>query len=57
MQKGKIIYTREQVFGGRQLTQDVQNRYGLSFEEAGPCEKERTLPDDYDNMKCWNHSV
>ena len=48
MQKGKIIYTREQVFGGRQLTQDVQSRYGLSFEEAGRAKKERTLPDDYD---------
>jgi type IV pilus assembly protein PilM len=48
MQKGKIIYTREQVFGGKQLTQDVQNRYGLSFEEAGRAKKERSLPDDYD---------
>ena len=48
MQKGKIIYTREQVFGGRLLTQDVQSRYGLSFEEAGRAKKERTLPDDYD---------
>ena len=48
MQKGKIIYTREQVFGGRQLTQDIQSRYGLSFEEAGRAKKERTLPDDYD---------
>lgn len=48
MQKGKIIFTREQVFGGRQLTQDVQSRYGLSFEEAGRAKKERTLPDDYD---------
>ena len=48
MQKGKIIYTREQVFGGRQLTQDIQSRYGLSFEEAGRAKKERPLPADYD---------
>lgn len=34
MQNNKIIYTREQVFGGKQLTQEIQNRYGLSFEEA-----------------------
>lgn len=39
MQNGKIIYTREQVFGGKQLTQDVQNRYGLSYEEAGRARK------------------
>ena len=48
MQQGNIIYTREQVFGGKQLTQDVQNRYGLSYEEAGRAKKDRTLPDDFE---------
>lgn len=48
MQNGKIIYTREQVFGGKQLTQDVQTRYGLSYDEAGRAKKDRTLPDDYE---------
>jgi len=48
MQTGKIIYTREQVFGGKQLTQDVQNRYGLSYDEAGRAKKDRTLPDDFE---------
>ena len=48
MQNNKVIYTREQVFGGTQLTQEIQNRYGLSFEEAGRAKKSRTLPDDYD---------
>ncbi|AWL27772.1 pilus assembly protein PilM [Acinetobacter defluvii] len=48
MQNGQIIYTREQVFGGKQLTQDVQSRYGLSYEEAGRAKKDRTLPDDYE---------
>ena len=48
MQKNKMIYTREQVFGGKQLTQEIQNRYGLSFEEAGRAKKSRSLPDDYD---------
>ena len=48
MQKNKVIYTREQVLGGKQLTQEIQNRYGLSFEEAGRAKKSRSLPDDYD---------
>jgi len=48
MQNNKVIYTREQVFGGKQLTQEIQNRYGLSFEEAGRAKKSRSLPDDYD---------
>jgi len=45
---GKIIYTREQLFGGRQLTEEIQRRYGLSFEEAGRLKKEGGLPDDYE---------
>ena len=49
MQNGKIIYTREQVFGGKQLTQDIQNRYGLSAEEAGRAKRDNTLPDDYES--------
>jgi len=45
---GKIIYTREQMFGGKQLTEEIQRRYGLSFEEAGRLKKEGGLPDDYE---------
>ena len=32
---GRSIYSREQVFGGKQLTDEVMRRYGLSYEEAG----------------------
>ncbi len=46
-QKGKIIYTREQQFGGMQLTEDIQRRYGLSYEEAGMAKKQGGLPDNY----------
>ncbi|MFH7495375.1 pilus assembly protein PilM, partial [Pseudomonas syringae pv. tagetis] len=31
---GRIIYTLEQLFGGLQLTDEFQSRYGLSMEEA-----------------------
>ena len=31
----RTIYSREQVFGGKQLTDEVMRRYGLSYEEAG----------------------
>ncbi len=43
----KIIYTREQVFGGKQLTEEIQRRYGLSYEEAGLAKKQGGLPDNY----------
>ncbi len=43
----KIIYAREQVFGGKQLTEEIQRRYGLSFEEAGLAKRQGGLPDNY----------
>jgi len=43
----KIIYSREQQFGGAQLTEEIQRRYGLSFEEAGLAKKQGGLPDNY----------
>lgn len=44
----KIIYTREQLFGGRQLTDEIQRRYGLSYEEAGLAKRQGGLPDNYE---------
>ena len=46
-EKMKIIYSREQQFGGAQLTEDIQRRYGLSYEEAGLAKKQGGLPDNY----------
>ena len=43
----KIIYTRDQVFGGKQLTEEIQRRYGLSYEEAGMAKRQGGLPDNY----------
>lgn len=45
---GDTKYTREQLFGGKQLTEEIQRRYGLSFEEAGLAKKQGGLPDDYE---------
>ncbi|MCB1819921.1 MAG: type IV pilus assembly protein PilM, partial [Gammaproteobacteria bacterium] len=44
---GKIIYTREQNFGGKQLTEEIQRRYGLSHSEAGMAKRQGGLPDNY----------
>jgi len=41
-------YTREQLFGGKQLTEEMQRRYSLSVEEAGLAKKRGGLPDDYE---------
>jgi type IV pilus assembly protein PilM len=41
LNNGQTIYTREQLFGGKQ-------RYGLPLEEAGLAKKQGGLPDDYE---------
>ena len=45
---GESVYTREQLFGGKQLTDEIMNRYGLSFAEAGLAKKQGGLPEDYE---------
>ena len=49
LHNGRTIYTREQLFGGRQLTEEIQRRYGLSVEEAGMAKRQGGLPDDYES--------
>lgn len=41
------IYTHEEVFGGKQLTEAIQRRYGLTYEEAGLAKKQNALAEDY----------
>ncbi|MCA1798117.1 MAG: pilus assembly protein PilM [Xanthomonadaceae bacterium] len=43
----RIIYTRDQAFGGKQLTEEIMRQYGLSYEEAGKAKKHGGLPDNY----------
>jgi type IV pilus assembly protein PilM len=49
LSNGKTIYTREQLFGGKHLTEEIQRRYGLSFAEAGLAKRQGGLPDDYED--------
>jgi type IV pilus assembly protein PilM len=48
LSRGQTIYTREQLFGGKQLTDEIMRRYGLPLEEAGLAKKQGGLPDDYE---------
>lgn len=41
------IFTREELFGGRQLTDEIVTRYGLTLDEARQAKKLGALPDDY----------
>lgn len=44
---GKIVFTREQTFGGRMLTEEIERHYGMSYQEAGLAKKQNNLPEGY----------
>ena len=48
LRNGRNLYNREQVFGGKQLTDEVMRRYGLSYEEAGMAKRQGGLPESYE---------
>jgi type IV pilus assembly protein PilM len=48
LHQGANAYTREQIFGGKQLTDEIMRRYGLPLREAGLAKKQGGLPDDYE---------
>lgn len=49
LHNNESIYTRDQHFGGNQLTQDIQRRYGLSSEESELSKRKGDLPDSYES--------
>lgn len=47
MLNNQSVYMREQTFGGNQLTQEIQRRYGLSAEEAEIAKRNGGLPENF----------
>jgi type IV pilus assembly protein PilM len=45
----QAVYTREQAFGGFQLTQDIMRQYGMSHEEAEAAKRSGGLPENYES--------
>lgn len=48
LHNNQSVYIREQTFGGGQLTQEIQRRFGLSSEEAEIAKRKGGLPDSYE---------
>ncbi|MCK5905239.1 MAG: pilus assembly protein PilM, partial [Gammaproteobacteria bacterium] len=46
-EQGKVTFSREQAFGGKELTTEIMQRYGLTLEEAGLAKKTGDLPEGY----------
>jgi type IV pilus assembly protein PilM len=49
MRNEQSVYTRDQQIGGAQLTQMIQNAFGLSAEEAEVAKRNGGLADNYEN--------
>ncbi len=49
LRNDQSIYIREQPFGGNHLTQEIQNRFGLSSEEAEAAKRAGGLPENYES--------
>lgn len=49
LRNDQSIYMREQPFGGNQLTQEIQNRFGLTLEEAEAAKRSGGLPENYES--------
>lgn len=49
LRNGQSVYTRDQQVGGGQLTQQIQNAFGLSAEEAEAGKRNGGLPDNYES--------
>ncbi len=47
IQNGNVLYERDQMFGGAQLTQLIVRQYGFSPEEAEQKKRGGDLPDDF----------
>ncbi len=45
----KIIFTREEEFGSKQLVDAVRQRYGMEIKEARTAVENGTLPEDYED--------
>lgn len=44
----RTIYSREQAFGGKQLTDAIMRQYGMSYEDAAHAKLQGGLPDTYE---------
>ena len=49
LRNGQSVYMRDQQIGGAQLTQQIQNAFGLSAEEAESGKRNGGLPDNYES--------
>ena len=48
LEKERVMFSREEGFGGNQLTERIQQAFGISYQEADMAKKQGGLPDNYE---------
>jgi len=48
LRNDQSVYTREQAFGGSNLTQDIMRAYGMGADEAEAAKRTHSLPENYE---------
>ena len=48
LRNNQFLFSRDQAFGGNQLTHDIQRAFNLTPDEAESAKKSQGLPDNYD---------
>lgn len=48
LRNGQQVYSREQAFGGNQLTQEIARHYGMNVEDAEAAKRRGDLPEGYE---------
>ena len=49
MENSRIVFTREEGFGGNQLTERIQQAFSISYQEADMAKRQGGLPDNYES--------
>jgi type IV pilus assembly protein PilM len=49
LRNSQMLFSRDQAFGGNQLTQDIQRAFNLSADEAESARRNQGLPENYDH--------
>lgn len=49
LRNDQSVYSREQAFGGSQLTQDIVRQYGMNYDEAESAKRSNGLPENFES--------
>ena len=49
LENSRVVFSREEAFGGNQLTEKIQQTFSMSYQEADMAKRQGGLPDNYES--------